>query len=455
MGSLKSARFSPGWLATALAKLAITGSDPILVGFSGGLDSTALLHALSRLSWPALRAVHINHGLQPEAAIWGMQAIQRARDWGVPCEVLTVNIGNQGHGIEASARAARYKALAAYMAPEEVLVVAHHADDQAETIVLQLLRGTGLAGAAGMAPIRTFAKGRLARPLLEMTHEALADYVVAEGLPFIQDESNADLRFSRNYIRHEVWPAIARRWPKGHEAVARGARHLQAAQHLLESYVKADLERCMDEQGDLILPQLRSLSDDAQAWVLRSWLGRHGRPAPSEKSCNAILAALSIIPRSRQQVLRLPGGGTVRRYRDRVSWADAGESSGASSWQGVWVPPADYPLPEAGKRLTGREALGQGLSRERLMGRPLTVRSRVAGARVYIPGRGHRSLKKFLQELGVAPWDRARAIFVFDAEALIAIPGYWLSNSYKALPGERGWVLAIETAGTAVGGCRK
>ncbi|HUW98394.1 MAG TPA: tRNA lysidine(34) synthetase TilS [Acidiferrobacter sp.] len=445
MGSLKSARFSSEWLLGALEKLAITRVDPILVGFSGGLDSTALVHALSRVSWPGLRAVYIDHGLHPDAVVWGAQVRQRAGDWGVPCEVLTVEVCNRGQGIEAAARAARYAALAAYMTPQEVLIVAHQADDQAETIMLQLLRGTGLAGAAGMVPMKAFGKGRLARPLLAMTRTALADYVAAEGLSFSEDTSNADRRFARNYIRHEVWPMLARRWPRGHEALARGARHLQAAQRLLESYVEADVARCTDEHGNLMLAPLHSLSDEAQALVLRGWIRRRGGLAPSERGVNAILAALRIVPRSRQQVLRLKCGGVMRRYRDRVSWAAHEAAGGALSWRGVWAPPADYPLPMAGWRLTGRAALGEGLSRNRLDGKLLTVCSRVAGARVYIPGRGHRSLKKLLQELGVAPWDRARAVFVFDAEALIAIPGYWSCRSYEALPGEPGWVLGIET----------
>ena len=445
---MKSARFSPGWLATSLARLAITTSDPVLVGFSGGVDSVALLHALSCLSWPTLRAVHINHGLQPEAQAWGVQVTQMARDCGVSCEVLAVDVITQGQGVEASARVARYKALASYMKPLEVLVVAHHADDQAETVLLQLLRGTGLAGAAGMVPIKAFARGRLARPLLDITHAALAHYVESEGLAFIQDKSNADLRFSRNYIRHAVWPAIARRWPRGHEALARGAHHVQEAQHLLDGYVKEDLKRCTNEKGDLVLPPLKALSPQAQAWVLRGWIREQGGLAPSTDSCNAILAALRITPRSRQQVLRLAGGGIMLRYRERVSWARSVEPINPLSWTGVWELPADYPLPGASGWLRGYEVLGQGLSAARLLGRPLTVSSRMAGARVYIPGRGHRSLKKFLQELGIAPWDRARAVFVFDAEALIAIPGYWTCDRYKARPGERGWVLAIETVGT-------
>ncbi|MHB8252243.1 MAG: tRNA lysidine(34) synthetase TilS [Acidiferrobacter sp.] len=448
MGSLKSARFSPEWLAGALARLAITTADPLLVGFSGGLDSTALLHALAKLSWPALRAVHIDHGLRPESKAWGVQAMRTAHDLGVPCEVVTVNIAQRGQGIEASARAARYEALGATMGPQEVLVVAHHANDQAETMILQLLRGTGLAGAAGMSPVRPFGGGRLVRPLLDMTRAALADYAATEGLSFIEDDSNTDLRFARNYIRHAVWPVLERRWPKGHEALGRGARHLQSAQRLLLAYVDEDVRRCTDHNGALLLSPMRILSQEAQAWVLRSWIRRQGGLAPSETSCQAILAAFRIIPRSRQQMLRLRGGGALRRYRERVLWADSVAPAVPVAWRGIWELPAAYPIPGGDRQLVARPMRGQGLSADRLADRSLVVCSRTFGARVYLPGRGHRSLKKFLQELGIAPWERARVVLVFDASALIAIPGYWVCENYKAGPEERGWALAIETVGT-------
>ncbi len=447
--SLKNASFSGEWLADSLAQIGIGAGEALLVAFSGGLDSTVLLHALSRLARPALRAVHIDHGLQPKARAWGDLALQKAAEYGVACEVLTVKVRRQGQGWEAAARTARYEALASCLRPEEVLLVAHHANDQAETVLLQLLRGAGLSGAGGMVPVRPFAKGRLARPLLGISRAALAQYAAREGLSFVTDESNADTRFARNYVRETVWPLIANRWPKAHEALARGARLGHEAHALLEQYLALDVRRCTDAEGALLLTEFCALSSSAQSFVLRAWIQERGGRAPSERSCNTLLAALRIIPRSRLQVLRLPGGGVLRRYRDRAFWgADRAPAEAPGPWDGLWDPVCDYPLPGTQRRLVAYEARGQGLGRDQLSGRPLVVKSRVPGARVLIPGRGHRPLKKLLQELGIAPWERAAAVFVFDADALIAIPGYWVCDQFRAGPLDRGLVLTIETLET-------
>ncbi len=446
---MKNANFSGEWLAGSLAKIGIGASDPLLVAFSGGLDSTVLLHALSQLARPALRAVHINHGLQPGAQAWSELAVQKAAEYGVACEVVTVEVRRQGQGWEAAARTARYEALASCLRSGEVLVVAHHANDQAETVLLQLLRGAGLAGAGGMIPVRPFGGGRLARPLLGIGHAALAQYAAREGLSFVTDESNADARFARNYIRRAVWPLIAARWPKAHEALVRGARLGHEAHALLGQYLALDVRRCTDAEGALLLAEFCALNPSAQPFVLRAWIQERGGRAPSESSCRTVLTALRIIPRSRLQVLRLPGGGVLRRYRDRAFWGvDTVPAEAPGPWDGLWDPTCDYPLPGTQRRLVAYEVRGQGLRRDQLSGRPLVVKSRVPGARVLIPGRGHRTLKKLLQELGVAPWERAGAVFVFDAEALIAIPGYWVCDQFRAGPLDWGLVLTIETIET-------
>ena len=376
-------------------------------------------------------------------------AIQKANEYGVACEVLTVKVRSQGQGWEAAARAARYEALASCLRPEEVLLVAHHASDQAETVLLQLLRGAGLSGAGGMVSVRSFGGGRLARPLLGMGRAALAEYAASEGLDFVTDRSNEDTRFARNYIRHKVWPLIKTRWPKAHEALARGARLGREAHELLQQYLALDVKRCTDGEGALSLNEFRALATGAQAFVLRAWIHERGGRPPSESSCNTILAALRIIPRSRLQVLRLPGGGVLRRYRDRVFWgAGMPPAQTLGPWSGLWDPACAYSLPGTRRRLVAREVHGQGLGRDRLLGRPLVVKSRTPGGRVFIPGRGHRDLRKLLQEFGVPPWERAGTVFVFDAEALIAIPGYWICDRFRAGPQELGLVLTIETIET-------
>lgn len=441
---MKSDEFSPERLAADLERLGVLPDSPVLVGFSGGLDSTALLHALSRLKWPAVRAIHINHDLHPWAERWSEHAASAARNMGVVCDVVTVVVRAMGKGTEAAARAARYEALRAHMRETESLVVAHHAHDQAETLLLQLLRGAGLRGAGGMVPVRSFGPGRLVRPLLNVGRPALAAYVAREGLGFVEDPSNRETRFARNYLRQKVWPVIERRWPLGYQAMGRASAHLQAAERLLEAYVGDDLRRCRHTSGDLLVPPFLALSADAQPFVLRLWIQTQGGPALTEHKCREILKAIAMVPRSHHQVLRLGENYTVRRYRDRVSWGATPLSVLKAPGEGLWRPPSDYRIEGDGRRLVIHESLGLGLRVDRLAAKTLSVSGRVLGARVFISGRGHRPLKKFLQELGIAPWERDSLILVFDGPALIAIPGFWLCDSYRAGPHDRGWVLGVE-----------
>lgn len=446
---MKDDDFSPERLAADLERLGVMPHAPILVGFSGGLDSTALLHALSRLKWRAVRALHINHRLQPLAERWGQHAVSAARNMGVICEVVAVTVHATDEGTEAAARAARYEAMAAHMREGESLVVAHHAHDQAETLLFQLLRGTGLRGAGGMVPVRPWGPGRLVRPLLHIGRPALAAYVAREGVAFVEDPSNRETRFARNYLRQKVWPVIEQRWPRGYQAMDRATGHFQAAERLLEAYLGDDLRRCRDSSGDLLIPAFLALSRDAQPFVLRRWIQLQGGPAVSDRKCQEVLDALVTVPRSHHQVLRLGGNHVMRRYRNRVSCvaAEPGLEPVASgpSGEGSWQPPSDYLIGGDGPRLVVHEARGLGLRADRLVGKTLTISRRAPGARVFIPGRGHRSLKKFLQELGIPPWERDAVVLVFDGPALIAIPGFWLSTLYGAGPHERGWALSVES----------
>ncbi len=431
-------------MAQALAGLGVSVTDNLLVAFSGGRDSAALLHALSRLGRPGLRAVHVHHGLQVGADAWAAQAQTTAAALGVACEVVPVHVGQGGSGgPEARAREARYRALASHMRASEVLLTAHHASDQAETVLFRLVRGAGLAGLGGMVGVRPFGPGRLARPLLDWPGAALAAYVLEWQVPHVHDPSNDDERYTRNYIRHRLLPVVSARWPRGIEAINRAASHARLAHDLLAAYVARDVEACTAADGALTIPVFLGLRPEVRAEVLRAWLVGRGGPVVSEAKCAEILAALAVVPRSRGQVLRLGRAGVLRRYRERVVFGRDEAWGPAPTLRCVWAAPfPDLSLGD-GRQLKALPRLGEGVAAARIGARPLVVASRVLGQRVLIPGRGHRALKKFLQELGIAPWDRSRVVLIFGDDALIAVADHWICQDFRAGPQEAGLAFHV------------
>ncbi|WP_298137952.1 tRNA lysidine(34) synthetase TilS [Acidiferrobacter sp.] len=442
---MKNVKFSSEYVARALGRLGVDASDEILIAVSGGTDSLALLHAVCGLGWSFVRAVHINHGLQPQAGAWGRQVCDAAAAMGVPCEVVAVTVVRTKSGPEADARAARYRALAAYMRPREVVMTAHHANDQAETVLLRLMRGTGPAGLSGMAAIRPFGAGRLARPVLDLPKAALVAYAARHALAAVQDPSNDDRRYARNYVRHVLIPAITARWPQGLYAINRAARHARADTDLLSQYVARDVAACTAPGGALQLPALRALGSAVQGPVVRAWLAGRGGPPMSEAKVAEVLSALAVVPRSRRQVLRLGPAGALLRYRDQVVWEPGAEVAPGGPVREVWAPPfADLALGD-GRRLRALAGLGQGIAVSRIAGGPLTVATRTFGQKVFVPGRGHRDVKRLLQEMGIAPWDRPRVILICAGEVLIAVADHWVCAPWQARPDEPGLVFHIES----------
>ncbi|HEV2287260.1 MAG TPA: tRNA lysidine(34) synthetase TilS, partial [Steroidobacteraceae bacterium] len=228
--------FNGMWLRRRLAALLPDLAErELCVAFSGGADSTALLAALAGQSGKlgALRALHVDHGLHPDSAAWAARAVAAARGLGVPCGVLDAKVARgRGDSLEARAREARYRLFEAALRPGEVLLSAHHEDDQLETVLLMLLRGAGVAGLAAMPELVRFGPGLLVRPLLSRSRAALAAFVRAAGLPHLEDPSNLDERLDRNYLRRRVLPALRERWPAAAATVSRSARHAAEAGRL-------------------------------------------------------------------------------------------------------------------------------------------------------------------------------------------------------------------------------
>lgn len=267
------------------------------MAWSGGLDSTLLLHLLVTARRSAgrglrLRAIHVDHGLQPAAAGFRDFCERTARRWRVPLEVLRVRVPRRaGDSLEEAARNARRAALAAALAPGELLLTAQHADDQLETVLLALLRGAGPRGLAGMPAVAPLRQGRLLRPLLEYDRAAIRAAAEAAGLDWIEDPTNTDPRFDRNYLRSAVLPRLRARWPAAARTAARSARHAADAAGWLEAQARRDLDAAADGAG-LDVAVLRRYAPARRASLLRAWIRRSGARAPNERHLRQVEAMM-------------------------------------------------------------------------------------------------------------------------------------------------------------------
>jgi len=432
--------FGPRSLSRRLAQLLPGFPDlAVCVAFSGGADSTALLAALAQLKRPPLklRALHVDHRLHPHSSGWAAHCRRVARALGVPLRVRTANVARaRGESLEAAARAARYGLLATALAPDEALLTAHHQDDQLETVLLQLLRGAGVAGIAAMPALAAFARGRLVRPLLPWSRAELTAWVRSQGLEWIEDPGNSELRLDRNYLRVRVLPLIRERWPAAAATVTRAARHAAEAQRLLDAVGAADAARA--SFGAMLSAQrLRTLSPERRRNALRFWITAAGYLAPPASRLEEIAGPLLQARADAQPCVRWEGA-LLQRQADLLSLRAAPGISGRLeevSWP--WRRHRSCALPGCGGKLTlKRDARGP-LDLDALPA-TLTIRARRGGERLRPVRAGpRRALKSLLQETRVPVAERARLPLIFAAETLIAVAGLWLDESVQASAASR------------------
>ncbi|HEU0152838.1 MAG TPA: tRNA lysidine(34) synthetase TilS [Arenimonas sp.] len=389
---------------------------PIRVAFSGGRDSTVLLHWLA--SSPAvraggLRALHVDHGLQVDSAAWARHCADACRALGVDFESRRVAVRDAGDGLEAAAREARYEALAEGLQPGERVALAHHRDDQAETVLLRLLRGSG-DGLAAMRPLRRFGAGWLWRPLLDQPRDALARYARDHGLRWVEDPSNATPQADRNFLRLQVMPALAARWPGAAAGLARSAALLARQGELLAGEDARRLAQVQGlDPGTVSVPALMALAPAWRDRVLRHWLATRALPPLPPDGLRAITDEL-VPARADGEPAFAWSGAVVRRWRDLL-YAGPALAPLPEDFACAWDGPAPLSLP-TGDTL----ALLPGGAFEA----PLQVRARQGGERLVLPGRAHSSeLKHVLQDLGVPPWLRARLPLLFDARGQLLAAG--------------------------------
>ncbi len=422
------------------------------VAFSGGFDSTVLLHVVA-IRYPGqVRAIHIHHGLSPNADPWQVHCETLCKQLGVPLDVVAVSVQKNGKGLEDAAREARYQAFIDQLQRDEVLLTGHHGDDQVETLLMRLGRGSGVRGLAGMVARRPLGAGELWRPLLGVSRDELEEYARSHGLAWIEDESNQDLQFDRNFLRHRVMPALRERWPHLAQGWGQSASLCAEAEALLEEYAREDLARLAPEFADphssagwvLSLPGLRAMPPARRHQVLRVWLRRLGVPGLNRDRLAEVDRQL-VDGREDAKARVAWEGWELRRFREGL-YLLAGASLEAPP-ASMRVPvglvgEARVPLPAGGTLMfewadEGTEVprLAPGLA-------DLSIRWRQGGERCQPAGRAHsQTLKKLLQETPLAPWWRARLPLLYSGETLVAVGDLWVCEGFAAGPDQRGYRL--------------
>jgi len=415
------------------------------VAYSGGVDSHTLLHALAALC-PGLPcrigAVHVNHGLQSAADAWDEHCRAVCAGLGVPYASLEVDgRAAAGESREAAARAARYAVLESWLPQRHYLLTAQHRDDQAETLLLQLLRGSGVKGLAAMPRLAPFGGGYLMRPLLDCSRDALLHYAGANRLNWVDDPSNRDISLDRNFLRHQVLPVLRQRWPALSATLSRSARHCAEAATMLEDLARQDLDVLIDESRDTLpVPGLLQLPPERQRNSLRHWLKITRGTTPSE----AVLARI---------VNDILGGRTdaeacvrwdaceLRRYRDHLYLLpQVPRRDTPASLE--WRPDTLLELPQAGGMLSASRRMGAGVRAAAFSGAAVRVSWRRGGERCRPAGRRHHhALKKLFQESAIPPWERGRIPLVYIGDELAAVADLWVCDPFSAGPGEPGFTI--------------
>lgn len=431
--------FSPTALQNGLPSLRDVSKETTWwIALSGGLDSCVLLHGLVALQLPIqLRALHINHQISPNADSWQQHCADLCAQLQVPFVAVKVKVENTGRGLEDAAREARYSVFEQHIGKGDVLLTAHHADDQAETLLLRLMRGTGPRGLAAMARSRTLGQGILHRPLLDFTRTELETYANAQSLPWVNDESNSNDHYDRNYLRNQVMPLLRERWPAFASKWQQTAELCAANEALIEELASQDLQLA-DFQSAFVgtsisLAHAQSLSQARRHNLLRLWLREQGLATPEQQHLQQIEQQL-INGRQDAEAQVDWGDVSLRVYRQRIFALPLNTlpsapnkalelNSGSST---VLQLPQGFQF-----SITLVETSSQRVLNPQLPN--LHLRFRVGGERCRPAGRAHsQTLKRLLQDYGVEPWLRDSLPLVYSDNNLVAVANLWICEGYQA-----------------------
>ncbi len=409
-----------------------SSASQVIVGYSGGIDSHVLLHLLANIPElkPKVTAVYVHHGLQACADDWAIHCREIAAGLGVKFQTKTVNAqAKQGESPEAAARNARYQVFQQLMGTGDILVCAQHQQDQLETVLLQLFRGSGLKGLSGMPSAIGFAKGRLLRPLLNIQQETINNYARLHNLNWIEDPSNKDVRFDRNYLRHKVIPLLEQRWPRLDKTVSRVAQHCAEAEQLLAQSVQNDMDRMYDAPTrSLWIPDLLHHTKSVQQLIIREWLSRIGLRMPRLNIIRAIQETLLMTQKSANSVV-YHDGHELRVYRQRL-YAVLAQALPNLSQVFPWVD-KKQPIKLAKNGELFFQESRQGIAQYVWQQAVVEIRYRTGGEKIVLPYRkGHHRLKKLYQESAIAPWLRDALPLIYINGQLAAVADIWISADF-------------------------
>lgn len=407
--------------------------ETVYVAYSGGVDSHVLLHVLAHSSYRSkIIAVYINHGLQSEASDWGRHCATVCEQLQLSFNSISVSVVRlAGESLEESARNARYEAFKPLLTENDLLLTAQHRDDQAETFLLQVLRGGGVAGLASMPVRAKFGAAYLFRPLLDVSRLEILEYAATHQLIWVEDPSNQQDAFDRNYLRQHVMPILRKRWPAADKTIARSADHCAEAMDYIDSFAELHLQRLLsaDKQLDCLI--LGEYEHKQQLLLTRHWLRSYGLKPPSQAVSQAILKQVVYARADAEPFLSIQGY-SIRRYRHQLYCIALSQLGQPVATAQVWQKLQRYFVLDNGYRLWV-ESVSSGINAEEWRNREVTIKSRQGGERLRLPKRqGRHELKKLYQEAGIPPWERdMRPIIYLDGE-IAAVAGLWVDAAFWA-----------------------
>lgn len=415
-------------------------SARFIIAYSGGLDSHVLLH-LMQASQLSCRAVYIDHGLQAASKGWADHCASVCEQLTIPFQSVSVNAHpDKGDSPEASARTARYQALADLMQSGDILLTAQHIQDQSETLLLQMLRTSGPAGLAAMPASKVFAAGIHIRPLLNTDRTELEAYATQHQLSWVEDPSNTDQRYDRNFFRQAIFPLLKKRWPSINQTLANVSSLQAEANELMNDLASIDAETAIDGHT-LNISDLLKLSRARQRNLIRYWLQLCQLDAPTTKRLKEILGSMVTAADDKMPVVEW-ANTEVRRFQGKLYAMKSLQSFNADECI-QWNPEQPLDLDQLNCKLMLKETIS-GLSAN-AVAHPLTIRFRTGGERIKPVGRAHTmELKKLSQEAAIPPWQRSRIPLIYLGDELIAVAGYWTADAYKNAAGEPGWQVVMQ-----------
>ncbi len=417
-------------------------SGSFYIAYSGGVDSHVLLHIMHSLKKKLsieVRAVHVNHSLHESSDIWSEHCQKTCNELGVDCSVLRIEEPcPAGESVESWARKCRYDLIISEMEEDAVLLTAHHQDDQAETLLLQMIRGAGPSGLSSMPVVKKKGAIWLLRPFLNHTRAVLKEYAEEHNLIWIEDDSNHSSRYDRNYLRKEIFPHLSQRWPGIVKTLSRVASHQAEVSTQLAEHGKNDLSYCSDDGHNIIVKKLLEFNYARRSNVLRCWLTSNDIAIPDEVTIKRI--QLEMLEGTADKQLTLEWAGhEIHAYKDNLYIISRVIDAGLNQ-------PVFWDLNKTLARNSGTLSAvlkkGPGIRQDAITENTLEVRQRCGGEKIQLHNKTHRqSIKKLFQEREVPPFIRKRIPFLYLNDDLIAVAGLFINKDIISGDEEVSWQI--------------